>query len=64
MKVVSVDVDGVNHFYDFAYEGVIEILPSLLPRTAEEQTFLDNNVLGLLSNVEWFATQPNVFSPG
>ncbi|KRX18655.1 hypothetical protein T07_9138 [Trichinella nelsoni] len=28
MKVVSVDVDGVNHFYDFAYEGVIEILPS------------------------------------
>ncbi|KRX11894.1 hypothetical protein T07_185, partial [Trichinella nelsoni] len=25
---------------------------------------LDNNVLGLLSNVEWFATQWNVFSIG
>ncbi|KRX19958.1 hypothetical protein T07_12540 [Trichinella nelsoni] len=39
-------------------------MPYYVCSRAEEQTCLDNNVLGLLSNVEWFATQPNVFSPG
>ncbi|KRX33648.1 hypothetical protein T05_8421 [Trichinella murrelli] len=79
MEVGSVHVDRVNHFYDFTCEGVIQILPSchwflfqwltfhhdaVLSSIAEEQTRLDNSVLGLLSNVEWFVAEPNVFSPG
>ncbi|KRX59905.1 hypothetical protein T06_12783 [Trichinella sp. T6] len=79
MEVGSVDVDRVNHFYDFTCEGVIQILPScywflfqwmtfhhdaVLCSIAEEQTRLDNSGVGMLSNVEWFVVEPNVFSPG
>ncbi|KRZ48147.1 hypothetical protein T02_14860 [Trichinella nativa] len=78
MEVGSVDVDRVNHFYDFTCEGVIQILPScywflfqwltfhhdaVLCSIAEEQTRLDNSGVGMLSNVEWFVVEPNVFSP-
>ncbi|KRY07647.1 hypothetical protein T12_4899 [Trichinella patagoniensis] len=63
MKVVSVDVDRVNHFYDFTCEGVIQILPSC-HWFLFQWTRLDNSVLGMLSNVEWFVAEPNVFSPG
>ncbi|KRX53054.1 hypothetical protein T09_15480 [Trichinella sp. T9] len=74
MEVGSVHVDRVNHFYDFTCEGAIQILPSchwflfqwltfhydaVLCSIAEEQTRLDNSVLGLLSNVEWFVAEPN-----
>ncbi|KRX53057.1 hypothetical protein T09_10505 [Trichinella sp. T9] len=79
LEVGSVHVDCVNHFYDFTCEGAIQILTScqwflfqwltfhydaVLCSIAEEQTRLDNSVLGLLSNVEWFVAEPNVFSPG